>query len=283
VEDLQNIYRRGDVVLITGASSGIGRAIALWYGHHRPGTTLILTARSKPRLIELKTELTALGVADVHLISIDLASATGPKELYAAVKTLNLQITGLINNAGAGVMGRFANTDPAAIANVVDLGVRSHSLVVRLFLPDLLATAGRLLQVSSSGAFQPGPYTAVYYATKAYVQSFSEAIAYELKHSGVTVSILCPGAVASNFSRRAGKADVKGAMSPAQVADYTMPRFLKGRRHIVPGLMNRWLIRGSKILPARLLARIVSGIQSKLVTPPDERTTDSLSLGEDHR
>ncbi|MGI6076608.1 MAG: SDR family NAD(P)-dependent oxidoreductase [Fastidiosipilaceae bacterium] len=263
--DFQNIHREDKAVLITGASSGIGRAMALWYGRHQPHTTLILTARSLERLTQVKDDLLALGVENIELIPLDLAKKDGPEKLFAAVKSLNVRVTSLINNAGAGVVGLFEDNDPAVIRSVIELGVVSHTLLVRLFIPDLISTGGQILQVSSSGAFQPGPYTAVYYATKAYVQSFSEALAYELKGKGVGVSILCPGAVASDFSRRAGKADVKGALTPEQVADYALPRFLKKRRLIVPGLMNRWLIRGSKLLPPQFLAKIVAGIQSKLV------------------
>jgi short-subunit dehydrogenase len=171
----------------------------------------------------------------------------------------------LINNAGCGACGLFGSVPVAEHRQVICLGALALTELTHLCLPDLQACQGRILQLSSTGAFQPGPYTAVYYATKSYVHSFSLALAHELKPSGVSVSILCPGAVATGFSRTAGKRDVAGAMRPEQVAAYAAPRLMKRRKLLIPGLQNKLVIFFSKFLPGSWTAAMVAAIQKPLL------------------
>lgn len=252
-------------VLITGASSGIGLALARRFAAERPQEILLLAGRSESALAEAARSCRDLGCQDVRWYSVDLARPEGAKDLYQAVTQDGNTVHTLVNNAGASFSGLFKDLSAEQLESMLTLNIAAATMLVHYFLPSLIAHRGRLLQVSSTGAFQPGPYTAVYYAGKAYIHSWSLALARELRPEGVRVSILAPGAVASAFSRRAGKADVKTAMTPEAVASYTFSRFMKGKRLIIPGAFNRLMIVGSKILPGSASAAIVERIQRPLV------------------
>ncbi len=253
-----------ETVLITGASSGIGRAMAFWFARHRPTDLLILSGRDEERLAEVAAELRTAGGCEILFFVADLAERGGAKHLFEAVKNQGLTVSILINNAGANRAGLLRQLTPETISSLLALNVEAPTLLTKLFLPDLTAHRGKLLWVSSTGAYQPGPYTAVYYAAKAYAQSLAEALHYE-EGQAVQVSTLCPGTVHSNFSRRSGKTDLPGGLSPEFVADFALPRFLKGKKRIIPGFKNRLAIFFSKFLPAGLLARTVAAIQAPLL------------------
>lgn len=253
-----------ETVLITGATSGIGEAIVYWFANHRPWDTLIITGRSAERLTEIKNELTLAGVF-VHTILADLSSPNGASDLIQAVREYELRPSILINNAGLGASGRFSDVPWEKLESIIAVNIAALTRLTHLLLPDLAEQKGRILQLSSTGAFQPGPYTAVYYASKAYVHSLSLALANEYKGSGLSVSILCPGAVSSEFSERSGKRDIKGALTPTAVADYACPRLMKRKKLIIPGLQNKLAIFFTKLLPGSWSANIVARIQKPLL------------------
>ncbi len=189
-------------VLITGASGGIGYELAKLFArdHHN----LVLVARSADKLAQVAAELQTHGVT-VKTISLDLAAPPAPKFLFDQLQREGIAIDILINNAGFGAFGEFAQMPEEEIRGQIDLNITALTALTRLFLPPMVQRhSGRIMNVASTAGFQPGPLMAVYYATKAYVISFSEAIANELRHSGVTVTCFCPGATNTGFAKRAG-------------------------------------------------------------------------------
>src|SRR5215468_757160 len=188
-------------VLVTGASGGIGYELAKLFARDRHN--LILVARSGDKIAQAATELQALGVI-VHTYALDLAAPTAPKFLFAQVQSAGLIVDILVNNAGFGALGEFARMPEEQVLGQIQLNIVALTELTRLFLPLMLKRrSGRIMNVASTAGFQPGPLMAVYYATKAYVISFSEAIANEVRNSGVTVTCFYPGATHTGFAKRA--------------------------------------------------------------------------------
>ncbi|GAP63945.1 MAG: SDR family oxidoreductase [Ardenticatenia bacterium] len=238
--------------LITGASSGIGMALARVHAEH--GGDLVLVARRRERLEALKAELEAAHDVRVWVIVADLAQDGAPRKVYDLVRELGLDVDILINNAGFGLHGLFHTQDPEHLSQMVHVNVLATTMLTRLFVPHLIARGrGHIMNVASVAAFMPGPWQAVYYATKAYVLSFSEALADELRTTGVTVTALCPGATETEFKERARIGRVRGfemgAMSAREVAEYGYRAMLAGKRVVVPGWRNRLLTFLPRILP----------------------------------
>lgn len=250
-------------VLITGASTGIGKELAVEFARH--GHHLVLVARSADRLSALSKNLSERYHVRVIVIPKDLTSADAPKDIFDQLLQQNIQLDVLINNAGSGQCGLFENIDQAINEQMIDLNIRALTAMTHHAVHHMRSCgSGKILNVASTGAYQPGPYIAVYYATKAYVLSFTQALRNELKGSGIIASALCPGSTATEFSRRAGKADIKGAMSPQKVAAKAYKGLYMGKAVIIPGLMNKVFIIISKLLPGCLSAAIVARIQRKL-------------------
>ncbi|MEM8738576.1 MAG: SDR family oxidoreductase [Planctomycetota bacterium] len=251
-------------VLVTGASSGIGEALAERYA--AGGDRLILTARREDRLNLLAQRLRDAHGTDVEVVVCDLAAAGGAAALQREVEARVREVDVLVNNAGFGALGRFAELDPERQAAMVRLNVGALTDLCRWVLPGMVARGrGGVLNVASMAAFQAGPNMAVYYASKAYVVSFSEAIAEELRGTGVTVTVLCPGPTATEFGEAADMADAKlfhlGTMTAERVAGVGWRAAEAGRLVVVPGAMNRvgtWL---AKWLPRRVTRRIVARLQ----------------------
>jgi hypothetical protein len=196
--------------LITGASAGIGRELARI--HAARGGDVILVARREAALNDLKSELESRHGVTAHVFAADLGSADGAHALYDAVTGQGLGIDILINNAGFSHHGIFHELDLARAQAIVDLNVTSLMVLTRLVLPDMVARgSGRILNVGSTAGMIPGPLQATYHASKAFVNSFSQALANEVEGTGVTVSLLAPGPVATEFFERADMADMKGA------------------------------------------------------------------------
>ncbi|MBI9034826.1 MAG: SDR family oxidoreductase [Bacteroidales bacterium] len=192
------------IALITGASSGIGKDLAII--HASKGGDLILVARREEKLKDLQTEITEKYKVKVELIMKDLANPKAARELYDEILSKGIAIDYLINNAGFGGQGFFHERDWEAERDMINLNVMTLTELTHLFLPQMIErNSGKILQVASSAAFVPGgPLQSVYYATKAYVLSFTQGLAGELTDTNVTVTALCPGATATEFEQTAG-------------------------------------------------------------------------------
>lgn len=252
--------------LVTGASGGIGLELARIFAAH--GHNVIIVARSKDKLQQLQTELKGKNV-DVHLFVADLSNMQEVEALHAFVKQHNLQVDYLVNNAGFGEFGMFYETDWNKEAMMIDLNVKSLTYMTKLFLKDMLQRKqGRIMNVASTAAFVPGPTMAVYYATKAFVLSFSEAIANELENTGITVTALCPGATESGFQKAASLEEsklVKGKKLPtsAEVAQYGYDAIMNGTVVAIHGMKNKLLATSIRFTPRALVRKIVRSLQNK--------------------
>jgi uncharacterized protein len=245
-------------VLITGASGGIGYELAKLFARDRHN--LILVARSADKLAQVASELQALGVT-VKTIALDLATSPAPKFLFDQLQREKIAVDILINNAGFGVFGEFAQMPEEEILGQIQLNIAALTELTRLFLPAMIARrSGRIMNVASTAGFQPGPLMAVYYATKAYVISFSEAIANEVRNSGVTVTCFCPGATHTNFARRAGIDKSRlfqlGAMSAEKVALDGYRAVMEGRTLAISGAHNWLVAQSTRFAPRKMVTAI---------------------------
>ena len=255
-------------VLITGASGGIGYELAKLFAHDR--YTLVLVARNAERLAQVATELQNQFGNTVRTVPLDLASPAAPKFLFDQLQREHIPIDILINNAGFGAFGEFAKMPEEEILGQIQLNITALTELTRLFLPPMLERrSGRIMNIASTAAFQPGPLMAVYYATKAYVLSFSEAIANELRGSGVTVTCFCPGATHTGFAKRAGSENSRlfkqvGAMSAEKVARDGYRALLSGRTVAISGAHN-WLVAQSvRFAPRKLVTAVSRWVAEKV-------------------
>ena len=244
------------VALVTGASSGIGTALARELARH--GHDLVLTARRIAPMEALATELRGLG-ATVTVIPADLSKPDAAAALAQDVASRGFDIDVLVNNAGLGGLGRFDRMEPGRISEMLQVNIVALTELTRLLLPGMVARGrGRIMLVSSVAGFQPGPRMAVYFASKAYVTSFGEALAYELRRTGVSVTVLCPGATNTEFFAVAGAAHssmaarLRHMMRADDVAATGYRGLASGRRVVVAGVMNRILAAAGRIAPHRL-------------------------------
>ncbi|MFZ1140114.1 MAG: SDR family oxidoreductase [Candidatus Sulfotelmatobacter sp.] len=244
--------------LITGASGGIGYELAKLFA--RDHYNLVLVARSADRLAQVATELQTHGVT-VKTVALDLATPMAPKFLFDQLQGIPIDI--LVNNAGFGAFGEFAQMPEEEILGQIHLNIMALTQLTRLFLPFMVQRrTGKIMNVASTAAFQPGPLMAVYYATKAYVLSFSEAIANELRNSGVTVTCFCPGATHTGFAKRAGTENSRlfkqvGAMPAEKVARDGYRALMQGRTVAISGAHN-WVIAQSVRFTPRKIVTAVS-------------------------
>jgi uncharacterized protein len=231
------------VALVTGASSGIGAALARELARH--GHDLVLSARSLAPMEALAVELRALGAAATIIVA-DLAQSGGTAQLVSELEARGIDIEVLINNAGLGAFGRFTRIDAARNAEMLQVNIVALTELTQALLPAMLARRrGKIMLVASTASFLPCPHMAVYGATKAFVRSFGEALAEELKDSGVTVNVLCPGTTATNFFDVAGNTPTAlqsaRMMSAEAVAKLGLAGMMRGERVTVAGLANRVL------------------------------------------
>ena len=226
------------VALITGASSGIGKELANI--HAEKGGDLILVARSKDKLENLKTELEKKHSVKVTVMAKDLSKQEAPKEVYDEVKNAGIKVDFLINNAGFGGRGKFHERDWKLDHDMINLNVMALTALTRFFLPDFVKrNEGKILNVSSTASFMPGPLQAVYYATKAYVTFFGNAIAEELYDTNITVTTLMPGATETEFGRVSGMDKTsmfQKTVSARSVAEDGYNGMLAGKLDVVSGL-----------------------------------------------
>ena len=247
-----------NLALVTGASGGIGLELARL--HAARGGDLVLVARSEDKLEALAAELSQRHGITAHVFARDLSRIDAAEELAAALERKGLAIDVLINNAGFGGHGKFHERDWTADKAMIQLNVVTLTGLTRLLLPGMVARGhGRILNLASMAAFLPGPLQAVYYATKAFVLSFSEAIANELEGTGVTVTVLCPGATETGFAATGGLEDVKAfanADAPDGVARAGYAGMLRGKTVVVPSLAKKIATRLPGLLPRGLVTRI---------------------------
>src|SRR5579864_8313544 len=231
------------VALVTGASSGIGAALARELARH--GHDLVLSARRTAPMEALAAELRGLGAA-ATIISADLAQPGGAATLVREITAAGREIEVLVNNAGLGAIGRFAQIDPVRDAEIMQVNIVALTELTRLLLAPMLARKrGKIVLVASTASFLPCPNMAVYAATKAYVRSFGEALGQELAGSGVSVNVLCPGATETEFLEVAGgrfsRSQMRRMMSANEVARIGYRGMARGERVTVTGLTNRVL------------------------------------------
>jgi short-subunit dehydrogenase len=255
------------IAIVTGASSGIGRDLAelLARDHH----DLILVARSTEALTSLANELsTRHGVACEPFVA-DLSRRDECHRLAEHLTSVDERIAVLINNAGFGDHGFFHETALERGLQMIDVNVAALTHLTRVVLPGMVRRRhGRIVQVGSVAAFQPGPLMSVYYASKAFVLSFSEALANETEGTGVTVTALCPGPTATGFQRAAGigkSAPTSGApaMSSAEVARLGYAAIMRGDRVSIPGGWNKMIVLLNRLLPRRTMTRLVRRTQER--------------------
>lgn len=246
-------------VLITGATSGIGYELAKIFAKNR--YNLILCARNRANLEEIKENIINEYKVDVHIFPKDLSKEQEIKELYSEITNSSISVDILINNAGAGYVGEFIDEEYDKDENIMQLNMNAVTYLTKVFARKMVGrNKGKILNVASTGSYHPGPYTAVYYATKAYVLSFTEALAEELKDYNITVSSLCPGATKTNFSKNAGKKDNANAMSPEFVAKKAYEGLMKNKSTIIPGFQYKLFV----LLPRKLVTPFIGRYQNNL-------------------
>jgi len=241
----------GSSALVTGASSGLGAEMARSLA--RRGANLVLTARSEERLQALASDLRRVNGVTVHVVPLDLAAADGAQQLLDAVSRLGIAIDHLLNNAGFGSGGALASLDAERQDGMVRLNAGAVVTLTRALLPGMLdRRRGGVLNVASTASFQPVPYMATYGATKAFVVSFTLALAEELRGTGVTAMALCPGPVLTGFQAAAGLARPGLAMavlSAGRTVESGLDAYARGERLYVPGFVNGLQRLGSRLVP----------------------------------
>jgi uncharacterized protein len=252
--------------LITGASSGIGLELARIFAEH--GHDVVLVARSEGKLNSLASELQSRGVR-AHVVATDLGAPGAAKTVVDRTRELGVDVDVLVNNAGYGLYGPFLETSLDAELAMIQLNIVTLTELTKRLLPAMVARKrGRILNLASTAAFLPGPLMAVYYATKAYVLSFSEAIANELSGSGVTVTALCPGPTASGFQAAANLEESKlvaGKTLPTsrEVARAGYDALMRGTTVYVPGLANKMTVQLPRLFPRGVITKVVRGVQER--------------------
>ena len=253
-----------ETVLITGASSGIGYEFSKLFAEK--GYSLVITARREKKLTELKEMYPE---NKIEVISCDLGSETGAEYLYNEVKKRGIKVDILINNAGFGLFGEFYETDIEKEKKMIDLNIKALVELSKYFLQEMLEkNSGKILNVASIAAFQPGPYMSVYYASKSFVLSFTEALRNEVRNTGVGVSALCPGPVETEFEKSSEltKSKLFTKLKPVtaeKVAYAGYKGLMKNRAVIIPGFFNKVAVTAGAVVPTGLKVNIARKIQEK--------------------
>ena len=255
-----------ETALVTGASSGIGRELAERFA--ADGSDLVVVARSEDRLRDLAERLHDEYGVHVTVAAKDLTDPEAPAALAEALRERDLTVDVLVNNAGFATSGAFVETDADRERDEILLNVVALTDLTKRFLPRMVRRGeGRVLNVASLAGFQPGPYMAVYYATKAYVLHFSEAVWYELRETPVSVTALCPGPVETNFASRAGVGETRnfegGGADPADVARAGYDGMRAGKRVVVPSTRSKLLARSGRMLPRSLVLDTVADLNTR--------------------
>jgi short-subunit dehydrogenase len=252
--------------LVTGASSGIGAEFARVLAEH--GHNLVLVARRTRELEELARSLEERYRVTATVISADLSAADSPQTVYSEVRKRGIDIDVLVNNAGFNVYGPFIETDRGNEMRMIQVNLVAVVALTKLFARDMVQRgSGRILNLGSTGSFAPAPLDSLYAASKAFVLSFSEAISEELKSTGVTVTVLCPGPTNTEFAARAGMSDTKifsgRLMTAQQVASIGYRALIRGQTTVVAGLANQLQVWSMRFAPRALVARIGKSLMSR--------------------
>jgi len=259
---------RDKTALITGASSGIGYEFAKLLA--KECDVLVLVSRRQERLLDVKRELENSAPVSVKIIVKDLSQPGAVEDIYRELEREKISVDVLINNAGVGHLGAFAGTDWRRDSDMIAINITALTLMTKLFVKGMVERKkGKIMNVASTAAFQPGPLMSVYYASKAYVLSFSEAIAYELQGTGVTVTALCPGPTDTDFAKAADMEQsklfrIKPPASASNVARYGYDAMIKGKTVAIPGVINKITTFSVRISPRKLLPLIVSRLHEKV-------------------
>ena len=263
---MAGIAERPRTALITGASSGIGYELAVVFARH--GYRLVVVARGEARLNQLAQMLQARHGASVTVLACDLSRPSAPGEVLQGLAAASIEVDVLVNNAGFGMHGLFAQGDPDEQLRLLQVNMVAVTQLTRLLLPAMLARRdGKILNVASTAAFQPGPMMALYYASKAYVLSFAEALADELRGTGVTATVLCPGPTRTEFQERAKVANTKlmqgRIMTAVDVALAGYEGLARGKTLVIPGFRNKLLAFAVRLAPRALVTRAVRGYNNQ--------------------
>ncbi len=254
-------------VLLTGASSGIGYELAHEFG--RNGFNMVLVARDAVALHRLENELNGSYGVETVVLPKDLMLPASAGEIFQTTEEKGLTIDILVNNAGMMVYGEFGSRNVDEIVDMININLVSLTRLTGLYLPGMKSRKqGRILNLGSTGSFAPCPYSVVYCATKAYVLSFSEGLAEELRGTGVTVTALCPGATRTQFAPRAGIENVRlfnnsKTMDAKTVAHIGYRHLMKGTRVVVPGLLNRNMTFSLRLTPRSMVSRLGGYLMSR--------------------
>jgi short-subunit dehydrogenase len=241
--------------LVTGASTGLGAEFAKLCA--AGGYDVVLVARSAARLGEVAAELAKTYGVEARPLPADLSDPAAPSEIFAQLSGTLVEI--LINNAGFGVRGPYAENDWKRESSLMQVNMVALAHLTKLFLPDMIRRgSGWILNIASTAAFVPGPFMALYYASKAFVLSFSEALSNEVQGTGVTVTVLSPGPTRTEFAKAAGVADSDlfhgPTMGAAEVARIGYDAMMAGKSSVIAGARNRWMIRGTRLVPRSFVA-----------------------------
>ena len=255
-----------EYALITGATSGIGYALAECFA--KDGVGLVLVSASLEHLRQTKEKLEQKYDTLIELYEKDLSMPQAAEKLYQEIKERQTPVTFLVNNAGFGLLGATDQIDMTQEEQMLQLNMLTPVKLVKLFLPDMeRRQRGYILNVASTGAFQPGPYNSTYYASKAFLYSYSRAICKELKEKGIVVSTLCPGTTGTGFFVRAGVKTPFFAMKPERVAAAAYAGLRKERDVIIPGALNKVL----RIVPAGVKLNAVAKMKKKQAKSAGQR------------
>jgi short-subunit dehydrogenase len=246
--------------VVTGASAGLGAHFARLFAQDRHN--VVLVARRRDKLDQLATELHQAYGVQTTVIAADLSDRTTPRRLYEELTQAGIEVEFLVNNAGFGTSGVFAERELAHQLDMIELNITALTHLTGLFLPAMIARgSGRILNIGSGAGFLPGPFMATYYASKAYVLSFTEALAEELRGTGVTATVLCPGPTATEFAQVAGVGSAalfRDAADAASVAQYGYRAMLAGKTIAIPGMTMKLAVQSLRMSPravTRALAR----------------------------
>ncbi len=253
------------VALITGASAGIGLEFARVFADHQ--YDLLLVARRRDTLEAVAGKLEGRFGISANVYAADLSISEAPQQIFDFTQNEGIAVEVLVNNAGFGVGGAFSETDLNRELDEIQVNITALTHLTKLFLPQMIKRrSGRILQVASTAGFQPGPLMSVYYATKAYVVSFSQALSEELRHSGVSVTALCPGSTHSEFAKAAGLTQIRlfqmgGIAKASDVAEYGYDALMKRKRLAIPGLKNKFTTQVNRIMPRIVITKAARLLQ----------------------